>query len=402
MAVLKIPTGAGQLLYCEQTSWTTIGTPNLAIEAFDIVFKPGREIVPINVQSVWPNRGPKAVIAGAQGGTLTFKTVMRGGNGAESPTSKLLKNSGYTRTTHADKAAVVTGATSSTLIALTAGFSDVNVNDMVLVKGGSTAAQIRMVTRKQLLTPDGTHTTLSVAPQFSATPIAGDTLYAMDTFVPSQGEPTKYLAFYYYPGAYASAGTSPYYLIQGCAGVCKMGTTKTGGVPYLEWTFQVDAWSYVNAAAPALTVDAFAAVHALLGDPLTIDNAAVAVADFGFDPGMVLNPYTSTAGTNGRAGWMYSANDPKLDFTPYFDNDWISTKFSSAGNFSVLMESIKSQTQAWAVWAPKCYATDVALADAGNGHLASKPTCLLADPGLDGGGTINLARFAIGIAGVGT
>ena len=400
MTVAKIPAGLGQLLFCEQSAWGTPGTPNVAIEAMDIKWAPKRDVLSVNVQSVYPGRGPKAVVAGRQGGTLSFKTMLRGGNGAESATSKLLKNCGMTRTNYADKLTKITGATSTTLIALTADFTAISIGDAVLVKSASTDQQIRFVTRKQLITPDGTHTTLTVAPAFSDTPAASDNLYAIDTFYPAQGVPTKYLAFYFYAGASATAGTSPYYLLSNCAGIFKLGTTKTGGLPYIEWTFNVDTWVYVGAAAATLTTDAFAAGHPLLADKLYIDADAVQVADFGFDPGQNLQSDESTAGINGRAGWLYAGNEPKVEFTPYFDDAWVSTKYSSLGTFSVLMESIKGVTNAWAIWVPKCAVSDVAMDDAGNQHVATKPTLISMDPGLDADSVGPLPRFAIAITSV--
>lgn len=404
MAVQKIPVGLGQLLFCEQSAWDSVDTPNVALEAFDIKWTPGRSILPIEPASAYPSRGPKAVAVGAQGGTLSFKTMLRGGNGAESSASKLLKNCGMGRAISADHAAVITAATANTLVALTAGFADIAVGEFVCVKGSSTAQQIRMVTRVQALTPDGTHKTLTVAPNFTATPIPGDALYAIDSFTPSQGEPTKYLSFYLYIGSSATgyAGTGPYYKLVNCAGTWKIGAVGPNALPYIEWTYMVDNWAYVGAAAPTVTADAFTAAHPLLGDKFVVDGVACHIASLSFDPGIKLQPYAATVGTHGRQGWLYCGNDPKLEFVPYYDDTWISTRFSGGAVFTALFESVKSTANFWGLWCPACYLTDLGIEDAGNQHLGHKTTIVLGDPGLDGGGTDPLPRWGLAISGYGT
>ena len=86
MTMRYIPNNIRGLQYKEQVSWAA-GDPGgnyTAIKAFDIEFTPEVNMIQPGYQKPEGVTGPDAAIAAGEGGTLTFKTYLRGGAGSES------------------------------------------------------------------------------------------------------------------------------------------------------------------------------------------------------------------------------------------------------------------------------------------------------------------------------
>jgi hypothetical protein len=269
---------------------------------------------------------------------------------------------------------------------------------MIMTKRGTNDPEIRVVINS---IDNGGNTTLTVAPNFTTAPQSGDSLYAIQTIIPATGIPTDfYLTF----KAFAGAGGADIhqFLLTGCAGTWKIATTDNKTLPVVEWEFEVDAWASSEAAGVAFS-DTFEPPHPLLGDYLYINNDKVLTAKFGFDPGMTLAELASTAGLQGRRGWMATEKTPEVDVVPYHDPDWL-TRLTAATSLAVFFESIKKTVtdEGWAVYLPAAQVVGVTHEDAGNKHLSTKPAIEARYPGtgLDGatpGTAYDLPLYAVGV-----
>lgn len=397
MAERKIPIHLRGLEFKVQASWAA-GDPGGAfteLRALDVKFTPGLTMHKPGYQKPEAARGPDAAIPGAKGGTLTFKTPLRGGAGATSAFATLAQYCGATITKRADDAASVDSATSSTIIIDNATHAT-TVGDLIMVSGSGTDTQIRAVTRKQEGVP-ASQTTLDIEPDWADTPANGDSLYAMDTIYPTIGEPSSYLCFYGFSGQGSTDRHK--WTLTGCAGKWKLATTGADAVPVIEWEFMIDAWAS-SEASTTQDADAYNPAHPMLNDPFYVNDSAVKIASFGFDPAMDIQPFTAQSGTHGREGWLaLHDGEPALEYMPYWDVDWVS-RFENATEFSVFVESIYDTDEGWAIWCPKVQVLTLEEDDVGNKHTGSKMTFEVNDPGKNADST-NLPLWAIGITGGG-
>lgn len=398
MTVRKIPMHLRGLEYVEQVSWAA-GDPGAgytSVRAWDVKFTPTIEMVPMPTQKPESCRGPDAAIPAGEGGTLTFKTYLRGGAGSTSEFMNLAVGTG-TVTKRAAALTKVKSATASTLVALTADIGTYTVGDAIMVGSGTTDTQIRFISRVQDDVPIAGDTTLNVEPNWSDTPGASDNVYAMDTMVPADGEPSAYLTFLAYSGQGATDRHE--WKLEGCAGTWKLAGTDANACPVVEWSFQVDEWTS-SEDSTTLDADSFEPAHPLLNDPFYVNDTATKVSSIGFDPAHDLQPYTATSGANGRAGWLYTGDtDPQLEIMPYWDTDWV-TMWGAATEFQATLESIKDTDEAWGMHCPAVQVMSLEEDDAGNKHTGTKMSFQLVDPGKNTDDT-NLPRWAIGVSGGG-
>jgi hypothetical protein len=398
MAVRLIPTDLKGLEFKEQVSWAAgaPAAPYTSLRAWDIKFEAGKNMIRPGYQKPEANRGPDAAIGAGKSGTLTFKTFLRGGAGAESDFMALAQFCGMALTNVPDDLGeVVAGSAAGTLIVDTQPSAYAVGDGVCCYDAVNTPTQIRFISRVQDNVPVG-DATFDIEPNWATTPTATDDLYATDTIVPAVGEPSKYITFLAYSGQ--GATDRLLWTLTGCAGTFKILSTGADAGPVVEWTYLVDTW-VASEGSTTMGADAYDPVHPLLGDYFYMNNVATKIASFGFDPGTKLVPYVATEGLQGRAGWLYHGEDPTVEFMPYHDINWINTYWDADLAFQATLESIDDANEAWAIHIPSVQVLKVTEEDAGNEHVGSKMEFQINDPGKNAD-DVNLPRFAIAVTSV--
>lgn len=373
-----------------------------ALRAQNIVADPTWASFPQEVQKREFARGPDAAIIGGEGGSLSCSIYCRGGalaaGGADtSEAINLLQHMGMSCNKRAAAATSITGATASTIVGATADIGSFTVGDMVLVDGASTDKQMRMVTRVQDDVPGAGETTLDVYPDFTDTPGAGDDINAVDTLTPTIGEPSKYFGF----DAWFGAGTTNRWKanLLGCAGTWKIPTVNAGEVPMLELAMMIDRHT-LSEASDTQAADLFDQPWPLLSSTCWLEGDTVDIESIGFDPGTNLVEKRSTAGDNGRVGFLHASHAPVLDITPYHANE-LYTALAAGTEKQFFFESIGSDVEyGWALYCGAIQITEIAREAMGNQHLGAKPTLQLNDPGMNAD-SVNLPWFALAFTGNG-
>ena len=403
MAVLLIPSDIRGVEYKEQVSWAA-GDPGGAytgLRCFDAAFKAEQTMHEPGYQKPEGVTGPDPAIPGGKGGVLTFKTWLRGGNGAESEFSALAKNCGIDRNANAeDLTGVIAGSAAGTLLIEDALPSEIT-GDGVLIDGATTDTQIRFISRKQAGVPAG-DSTFDIEPDWAAgeVPVVSDDINHLDTFSPRSsalGEPVKYMAFKFYTGD--GATNKHEFICTGCAGTWKLVSIGPNALPAVEWTYMVDSW--VPAVVSTVYIaDTFGTALPMLGCPVYIDNTETKISEFSFDPGIKLNPIPYQGGANGRAGWVYTGNDPLFEFTTLWDIDWL-TGWTTPTTFQFMTQCIKSGVvdEAWALYIPAFQVMDP-VTESVEGLESHKITALITDAGLDAD-TVRRPKWSLAITGSG-
>jgi len=398
MAELNIPFDVRTVEFKEQVSWAA-GDPGgdyEQIRAIDAVFTPAQSMITPPYQKSAGMLGPDPAIPAGKGGTLTFKTVLRGGNGIESLLSKLGRNCGLTRVARA--AGTDTKSATADTVVFEGATTTYKTGEGIFIYANSTAYQIRFVSRSQDGVP-ALDTTINTEPAFITNPVLSDPYYNLDTLTPaaaSLGEPAAYLAFKFVRGSGANVIQ---YLATGCAGTFKIVTSTANTLPMIEWTFQVDTWT-ATATALVQDPDLYNDGYPLLGSPCYINDTAAKIRSFAFDPALQLVPDECTEGTHGRQGWLYvSASPPVLEVELKHDLDWY-TRWAAGTEVQFTLQSIKDTNEAWAFHIPKLQVLDTQPQEI-NKHLGLKPSFQINDPGLDDD-DVQIPMWSLAITGSGT
>ncbi len=404
MSVLKIPGDVIGLTWVDQASWAGgdpgAGYANLA--AFDISLSPEISIVPQVVQRSSQHGGPEQGIIGGYGGKLSFKLPLRGkGSLSESDFISLASKCGFSLRNNAADVNAVTGGSTSTIIGVDADLAGYEIGDAVFVSIAATSTnEIRFVSSIERDKAGSGSTTLTVEPNFTGAAAANDDLLAIDTLVPDHAEASEYLCFQVF---YGESGSAEKYTLTGCAGTWKLGSTSANALPYVEFEFMCDSWVRAGTASYTPTADQGADPFPLLGDIFYIDDSAVAIDNLAFDPATKIQPYTATSGTNGRAGWLAHGEEPKVEFMPYYDSDW-QGKLIAGTTFQAAFESVKSSSNAWALYLPKCQLSSLSMENASNEHIGNKGDVMSLYAGTaidDDNGTpttVEVPRFSIAVS----
>jgi len=399
MAELNVVFDVKTVEFKEQVSWAA-GDPGgnyEQIRCFDAQFTPGRNMITPPYQKSVGMLGAVPAIPAGKTGTLTFKTILRGGNAIESLLSKLGKNCGLARAAGAAGTDTKAGGDVDTLIMETTP-SPYAVGQGIFIYTDSTSYGIRFVSRNQPDTPAG-DATLDIQPTLLTAPVVSDPYYDLDTLYPasaSLGEPEAYLAFKFVHGS----GTDVVqYLATGCAGTFKLVTSTANTLPVIEWTFMCDTYT-PSADALAQDPDLYDDGHPLLGDPCYINDIAAKVRSIAFDPALELVPDECTEGTDGRQGWLYvNAGPPVLEVELKHDLDWY-TRRDAGTEVQFTFESIKDTNEAWALHIPKLQILDPQPQEI-NKHLGLKPTFQINDPGKSTEGD-QIPMWSLAVTGSGT
>lgn len=381
MSSIHINTLHSGLTYGLQPSFTGTTNTYTAMRAEAIVSTPGINMIPVGYQKSENMRGPDADIVGGKSGTLAFNIPVRAGAGSGSPFMALAKYCGATLYSITNATAHITGGTSTTFTISTANatahsITTACIGAAVFHAPVSGTGSIRFITRVSITS---NVVTVTVNQAFAAVPANGDSLRGIDTIVPCEGEPSKYLTWRHYMGQ--GATDCLLWTHSACAGTWKLGSTDAGAIPMASFEYQVDSWT--NAATAPVTAvlaaDSFAAAKPVLGDALYIEGTQTDVKSIEFDPGIKFVPLASTYGTNGRVGWEYVSSDPVVNFTPYHDADLVDA-WEAATQKTIMFESISNTSLGWALYLPETQLTAYALND-DEGIYRAGLTLKAIDPG---------------------
>jgi hypothetical protein len=270
---------------------------------------------------------------GAKGGTVTFQTPLPGlstpaaaATSAVMPEwcSTLLKACAFSETL--GTGTTVSGGGSSTTVVNVANASGIAVGSLVLISG-----EVRAVTA----------TDTSAAPQsitlshaLSVAPADGVVVYASAQYVLGDSAPGTVTI--------VGKGDGFLYRFKGCKGTVKPRAVAASGDNkrlMLEWTFQVDAWDEVEptGSVPALSIPASVLAKS---SPFFWAGSARVISGLDFNPAVTITAQESTAGENGRAGWVATDADATLQFTAYraSGTDALRVDFASGAERSALAQ----------------------------------------------------------------
>lgn len=249
-------------------------------------------------------------IAGGKGGTLTFKVGIPGLSTAAASTvtavphpwlSRCLKASGLAETLAVGS--VVTGSGSAIDeidVTSAVGFT---VGQLVLISG-----EVRTVTAvNTVATPDN----ITITPALSGIPAAATVVYGCASYTYGDASPGT--------ASFVCKGDGYTYTMTGCKGTVKLAEVSARGRPMLEFSFQIDAWTATEPTGTLPSLPTATNVLALSA-PLYLDTTATVVSGFSFDPAMTVTPMLSTAGAQGRAGFVVTDGVPVATAKPYFDS----------------------------------------------------------------------------------
>lgn len=398
------PTRYKGIKFRAQTSFTDEGAADLTnLRAFDISFEPDQTVLIPQYQKPHEIQPDAGIVAG-QGGLLKFKTYMRGGNGSESEFSLLAKYGGGIRTAcSATTDGVEAASTSTTIDATAAAYAKYSVGNAVMVTGTGTTTQMRFVTDKTAV-----GNILDVRPEWltAETPANGDDLIATDTIQSYTGaatirEPSSYLQFV------VIDSKDQYWTLTSCAGTWKLGTITARALPTVEWEFQCDSWVRSDGDSTAVFADTYNPPSPLIGDSVfTYDqddtNTEMHIRSLTFDPGLRLVPVESPSGTNGRTGWCFIPDEPKIEIEMLFESSYYVDYFiNQSGWFHLAFTSVNATDDAWGLFLGRVRIKRPGLGDA-DGLMTLKPELEIADAGLSTNASAQIPTWAIGVTGSGS
>lgn len=396
MTVRHIASDLAGLSYGLQPSFTGTTTTYTALRAEQIKFTPSLNMLPAGYQKPEACRGPDADVVGAYGGTLSFSIPVRAGAGTGSPFVALAQYCGATKHSITAATAHITGGTSTTFTITTTnatahGLATTSVGAAVFHSPTTGTKSIRFITRVSVTS---NVMTVTVGQAFATTPANGHSLLGIDTLVPTNGEPSKYLAWKNYLGE----GSTDRLLwsVAACAATWKLSSTEAGGIPMATFEYQCDSWTDAETSAPTAVkaADSFSPAKPVLADALYLEGTQTDIKSIEFDPAIKLVPLASTYGTNGRTGYYYVGTEPVVTITPYHDVDLI-TAWEAATQKSILFESISAST-GWALWIPETQVTAYDLQD-DEGLYRAALTLKTIDPGKNAA-SMNYPLWAIAVS----
>lgn len=263
---------------------------------------------------------------GAKGGTVTFQTPLPGlstpagaATAAVVPAwcSQLLKACALSETLGTGTS--VSGDLSTTTVIHVSSASGIAVGSLVLIAG-----EVRAVTARDTVASPNT---ITLSHALSSAPADDVEVYASAHYALGDSAPGTVTI--------TGKGDGFFYRFKGCKGTFKPRAVSASGDNkrlMLEWTFQVDAWDEVepSGSVPALTVPTSVLAKS---SPFYWHGSARVVSGLDFNPNVTITPQESTAGENGRAGWVATDADATLQFTAYRTSgtDALRTDFA-AGN----------------------------------------------------------------------
>ena len=378
MTARKVLFNLRGLGFAEETVFGTDPTGQVAIRSFDSSFEPKPNMIDVPFTKTEPLRGPDARIKGGLGGTLKFKSYLRAYPGYECPCLSLMKRMGATLYSCAAGSGKVTAGTSVTIRALEGDLASITaIGQAVLHVPVSGTTSLRFVTRIQLNTPTGNDTTITVNAAFATTPGVGDSFAAVDTIMPTAGDPAKYFSFNFWQGSNAGSDCIKW-IVSGCSGKWALDSVTAGGIPVISFEMECDNYSF-SEAGTTTAADAVAPGRPILGDKFMVDGAATDIKSLSFDPQMEMVVLDAVSGSNGRSGFTFVGCSPKMEVDPLHDTGW-QTKLEVPTMFDAQFESIFSATSAWGIWIPGAY-VDACPEEDSNGIMRRKLTIVGRDPG---------------------
>jgi len=324
-------------------------------------------------------RGPDMSILGGKSLEASLETPLRGGalvagGVSTSEIMSMIQYWGATVNKRAAAAAGIDAATADTITGTIVNIGTIEVGDMIMVYGGSTDAQMRVVTKVTDSAPD---TTLTVYPDFTDTPSNGDSVMSVDTLTPTVGEASGYLAL---DAFFGQGATNRFALnLLGCVGTWEIPSVKAGDVPFLKVGLMGDRWT-ASEDNRAQAADLFEEAHPVLSSTCYFDDDTFDIESLAFNPGLKPVEMVSTAGANGRSGYLYTDPEPTLEIMPYHTNDFY-TYWAAETEKAFFFSSVLDEEHAWALWIPKVQIVNIGMDALGNDHMSAKPELAIVDPG---------------------
>lgn len=342
----------------------------------------GQTQIPDPIQQSSGLAGDRRNVRGAKSGTLTFDLPIFTKGGSESDFMTLAKRCGATHIAVAAATAKITAGAASSFVCLTADKGNLAVGSGFVHIPASGTPCLRVIVREQADTPAPGSTTFSVNQAFSTSPSNGDSWGAVDTIVPATGYAAASFAFYGYHGYGSQAFRKK---LLGSVGKWKLAPAQVGGLLSSAWEWMVDNWPTPDVAALAMAARTGNALLPVLGTIVALDDTALAVKSFEFDPGLALQWDESQAGTHGRAGALYGKPSPVLSFSPLMDVDWY-TKLAAATAHEFFFCKFVGSTDAVALYVPAFEIVEMGEEDDGQ-NVRGAPKTHVVDPGLTAEGT---------------
>lgn len=373
MTVKKILYDVRGLDYAEESTFSVDPGSHTALRAFDIELSADKKFYDVLYAKSESYRGPDARVPGACNATLKFKMYLRTKSGTQSDALALMKRLGATLSTCAAKSSKVTGGTANTITMLDADASGITVGMALHHVPASGTNSVRFVKRVQ---SSGGTTTITVNADWAKAPVNLDSLAAIETIVPTPGDPAKTFSFCVYHGS--SDGDNIKYTLTGCTGKWALETIDAGALPVVSFEFSVDSYT-LGTGYLAQSADSFDPPRPVLGDKFLLAGSAVDVRSVSFDPRLDYSAIDAVSGTNGRQGWTHHGTSPLFVVTPLHDSDHMTAR-DACTMMDAQMESIYSSTSAWSIWVPGGYIDDVKPQESG-GLLRNEIQIVGRDPG---------------------
>lgn len=395
MAERKLLTALKGLGFVEEGTFGTDPTGQAAMRAFDISFEPGPTFHDVAYQKSEALRGPDARIAGGKGGKLKFSVYLRAHPGSQASCLSLMEHMGATLAAGATVANLVVVGGASTVNGVTANYSSYYLGQGFMHVPNTGNPSLRFINKK-IVAADAT---LTVNAPWTQLPVATDDNYAVDTIMPTIGDPAKYFSFNVWEGNGTAGSNCIKWIISGCTGKWSIPAVAANGLPVINFEFDCDNYSY-SEAGTTVAADALTAARPILGDKVYIDGVAVDVKSIAFDPGLVYSPVAATSGANGRSAFTFTDSNPVLEITPLHDTGFLS-KWEGVTKCDVQFEGTYSATSAWGIWMPGAYVDECPPEDDG-GIMRRKVKFVGRDPGKSTDTTptvvtLNLPKWALAI-----
>jgi hypothetical protein len=335
-----------------QTNFETDFAGALSVVAAEaITLETSREMIERMIQKE-KLRGPESQLLGPRTGTLGFQIPMRGGKlkaspfRAASPFYGLAPYCGLAVLhTAGTTGGLVTGGSANTIEALDADFADYNVAFMVMHKPQVGDPELRLITDRD---SSGGTTTLTVTPDFTVTPTAGDDILPLDQCGPWIQESPAYAAFEI--GIGKDSPNRRLFRFDGCAGTFTIPAVATGLEPKAEFSFMSDRWTESDNDLDWID-DVYADPALMLQDQLYLGGEAIDNESFGFDPALELIPMPGQkdgAVSDGRIGWFFRNSIPVFTIAPYFAADFY-TWWANRTLKELVYTNVQDEYQAWGI-----------------------------------------------------
>jgi hypothetical protein len=296
------------------------------------------------------------IVVGAQGGTFSHKSEVKGpgsaavaastiaaSRGEEGKSLKAILGSerlgtGTTFLTGWASTGVGSAAKSSGDVTSAAG---INVGDCIYKVNADGRRECRPVTGK-------TGATIEVQPPWTAEPVADDVCYAMANYgAQTSGQEYESVVL---------DGDTFMHSYHGCIGDLTVEALNARALPMFGFNYLIDTVvrdaSADKTSLPAST-DSFPAPPVVRRAPLYFDNTETLAAELSFTLGNERQPQLATSGAQGRAGWRVLSQEKTLTAKVYYAAQQLSD-YESGTVFRLFFFLDGGLGNVFALYIPRC------------------------------------------------